>query len=207
MRSIGVVFVLVACALGCAKGSPRDSAPARAAPPAPKMRADEWTERCAGHIEAARRALVPSIPAFAQVKLKVDPAPWNPTLRFEVHPASGGYYEGAISHGRHPCIDFDSDDPARQNLPWSDGASTRSVALDRIRRLEGDEAWLQANRVPAETIAPFQSAFEQVLDACLHEGQSVPLGDVPPDFSCMDKVDRCTEDPKANADPGGGCPD
>jgi hypothetical protein len=144
------------------------------------------------------------VPGIARFKVKIDVAPWNPTLRFEARPVKGGYYEGAVSHGRHPCLCFDSDDPKWNNHPWQNGAHKGQVTLDRIRRLQGDEAWLQAKGVPPKTIDKFRRAFERAFDACLSDAQSVPLADPPSTISCVDTVDRCPD----GSDPSGddGCP-
>lgn len=186
MRRLLVIAAIAAC-----------SAPAKS-PAASSV--TEWTSRCAARLEAARTKL-----ALGGVT-KVDATPWYPVVRFEVH-VGGGYYEAAVSHGRDACSDFDSDDPSFTNLAWSNGSFASKVALDRIRRMNGDEASAQADEVPRATIEPFRAAFEGALEACLNDARAVPLGAVPKDFSCMDKVDKCPDAKAPGADDDDGCPE
>lgn len=65
--------------------------------------------------------------------------------------------------GRDACIDFDSDEPSFTNLMWSNGEYATKVALDRIRRVGGDEAAIEADKVPRATIEPFRVAFEAAI--------------------------------------------
>ena len=183
MRRLAVWIVLVAC-----------SAPART----PHSPAD-WSSSCGARIEAARKTLA------LGGATKIDATPWNPSVRFEVH-VGDGYYEASVQHGRNPCIDFDSDEPSFTNLKWSDGASATKVAVDRIRRMDGDEAMMQADKVPRETAERFRSAFEGALESCLQDARGVKLGPVSSDVSCMDKMDKCPDSPTA-ASAEDGCPD
>jgi hypothetical protein len=184
MRRLVVVAIAVAC-----------SAPAKS--PASISPAD-WTARCAARLDAARTKLA------LGGATKTDPTPWNPHVRFEVHTA-GGYYEASVTHGRDACSDYDSDEPSFTNLKWSNSAHASKIALDRIRRVQGDEAAIEADKVPRETIEPFRAAFEEAIEACLQDARAVPLGAVPRDFSCIDKADRCPDTPNADAE-ADGCP-
>lgn len=182
MRRIAFSIVVLAC-----------SAPARA-PSSPAA----WTAQCSARLEAARTKL------GLGGATKTDTTPWNPSVRFEVH-VGGGYYEASVAHGRGACIDFDSDDPSFTNLKWSNGAYAKKIALDRIRRMDGDEAAIEADKVPRETIEPFRAAFEDAIEACLQDARGVTLGAIPKDFSCMDKKDVCPDKPSP-ADEADGCP-
>ncbi|HEY2369447.1 MAG TPA: hypothetical protein VGH87_23780 [Polyangiaceae bacterium] len=186
MRRLFVIAAIAAC-----------SAPAKS--PASSS-VTEWTSRCAARLEGARTKLA------LGGATKIDPSPWHPIVRFEVH-AGGGYYEAIVSHGRGACIDFDSDDPTFTNLPWSNASFASKVALDRLRRMNGDEASVQADKVPRETIAPFRAAFEGALEACLSDARAVPIGPVPSDIECVDKVDKCPDTKAPGADDDDGCPE
>jgi len=185
MRRLFVIAVVAAC--GAPAKSPASTSVA------------EWTSRCVARLDAARTKLA------LGGTTKIDSSPWHPIVRFEVHIA-GGYYEATVSHGRGACIDFDSDDPSFTNLPWSNGSFASKVALDRLRRMNGDEAAVQADKVPRETIAPYRAAFESALEACLSDARAVPIGPVPNDIECVDKNDKCpdTPTPESTAD---GCPE
>jgi hypothetical protein len=182
MRRLAILSIVLAC-----------SAP----PKSPNSPAD-WTARCNARLEAARTKL-----GLAGAT-KSDTTPWNPRVRFEVH-VGAGYYEASVEHGRDACIDFDSDDPSFTNLKWSDGHYATKIALDRIRRVDGDEAAIQADKVPPNTIAPFRAAFEDAIEACLQDARGVTLGPVGKDVSCIDKKDVCPDAPTANSDDG--CPE
>ena len=67
MRAGATIVVAASSLLGCAS-LPRDSAQA-----APRSAA-EWTQRCAAHLEAARRAVLPRVPLLAQATMKIEPA-------------------------------------------------------------------------------------------------------------------------------------
>ena len=180
------VLVIVAVACGAPAKSPASSSVA------------EWTSRCSARLDAARTTLA------LGGAMKIDASPWHPVVRFEVH-VGDGYYEAAVSHGRDACSDYDSDDPSFTNLAWSNGSFASRVALDRFRRMNGDEAWVQADKVPADTIARYRAAFESALDTCLSDARAVPIGAVPKDFSCIDKVDKCPDKPTPES-VADGCP-
>lgn len=181
-----LVIIALAIVLAC-------SAPAKS-----PASASGWTARCAARLDAVKTKLA------LGGATKTDASPWNPGVRFEAH-VGDGYYEAFVAHGRDACADYDSDNPSFTNMRWSNGSLAPNVALDRIRRVEGDEAGMQADHVPRETIEPFRAAFEDALEACLQDARGVPVGAVPSDFSCIDKTDRCpdTPSPEAEAD---GCP-
>jgi hypothetical protein len=61
--------------------------------------------------------------------------------------------------------------------------------------------------VPRETIAPFRAAFEGALEACLSDARAVPIGPVPSDIECVDKVDKCPDTKAPGADDDDGCPE
>ena len=182
MRRLALSFAIVAC------GAPAKS---------PTSPAD-WTARCSARLEAARTKL------GLGGATKSDTTPWHPTVRFEVRVA-GGHYEAIVSHGKDACSDYDSDDPSLSNLKWSNGSLAAKVALERIRRLDGDEAVIDADKVPAETIAPFRAAFEDALEACLEDARHVTLAALPKDFSCIDKADKCPDAPTPESE-ADGCP-
>ena len=48
-------------------------------------------------------------------------------------------------------------------------------------------------------------AFETALDACLSDARAVPIGVVPKDFSCVDKLDKCPDKPTPDSE-ADGCP-
>jgi len=184
MRRLALLVFVVACSAPAAKSA---TSPA------------DWASRCGARVETARTKL--GLGGAA----KIDPTPWNPSVRFEVH-VGAGYYEASVQHGRNPCIDFDSDDPSFTNLKWSNGASSSKVAVDRIRRVDGDEAGIQADKIPAETIAPFRAACEDAIEACLQDARGVALGPVSKDVSCMDKTDKCPDTPSNKTADDDGCP-
>jgi hypothetical protein len=182
MRRLALFVVVLAC-----------SAPAAKSPASPA----DWTARCSARVEAARTKL------GLGGATKADATPWNPRVRFERH-VNGGYYEATVEHGRDACIDFDSDDPSYTNLEWSNGSYANKVATHRIRRVDRDEAWLDADKIPRETVEPFRAAFEDALEACLQDARGVALGPIPKDVSCMDKRDVCPIAPSADTEDG--CP-
>jgi hypothetical protein len=165
------------------------------------MTSTQWTARCSARIEIARLALVRVDRAFHDATLQVDPAPWNPHLRFEAR-VRDGYWEAAVERGRGPCIDFDIDDPDYNNMPWRDGSSASRVLVDRIMRLDGDEAWLQANRVSSSSAIAFRREFQRALLGCLEDARGVYLADPPPGM-CSDDVDTCPDEPEVED----GCPE
>jgi hypothetical protein len=185
MRRLAAFVLLLAC------GAPAKS-------PAPSSTA-EWTSRCASRLDAARTKLA------LGGATKIDASPWNPSVRFEIH-VGDGYYEASVSHGRDACSDYDSDDPAFTNLAWSNGSFASKIALDRIRRINGDEAHLGADKVAPVTLAPYRAALETALEACLNDARTVPIGSVPKDFSCMDMKDKCPDTPTPDSD-ADGCPE
>jgi hypothetical protein len=183
-------WLLVLAACGGTQPTPR---PPRA------MNADEWVRRCADYLEVARLALARVDPAFGEGKLALDNSPFHPSLRFDVA-IEGGEYRTSVERGRHPCIDFDSDDPSWINLPWSDGRTPRF----RIRRIDGNEAWLDTDpKAPDTTAVVFRREMEHALERCLVDARGVKLADPPKDFSCADTVDECPDEPGSGED---GCP-
>jgi hypothetical protein len=182
MRRLALVSFILAC-----------GAPAKT----PSSRTD-WAAHCSARVEAARTKL------GLGGATTIDPTPWNPGVSFDVK-VGGGYYQAFVHHGRGACIDFDSDDPSFTNLKWSNGAYASKVAVDRIRRVDGDEAVIQADKVPPGTIDHFRAAFEDALESCLQDARGVALGPVSKDVSCVDKKDVCPDVP--TADDKDGCPD
>jgi hypothetical protein len=158
----------------------------------------EWTTACSARLEAARTKL-----GLGGATTSSTIA-WNPSVHFLAR-VGAGHYEASVQHGQDACIDFDSDDPSFINLKWSNGHYASTIALHRIRRVERDEAALEADKVPRETIEPFRKAFEQALESCLEDARHVTLGPISKDVSCMDKQDRCPNAPE-DADPEDGCP-
>jgi hypothetical protein len=184
MRRLAIAFVLVAC------GAPARTPPSQT----------EWTARCSARVEAARTKI------GLGGATKIDPTPWNPGVSFEVK-IGAGYYQAFVHHGRGACIDFDSDDPKFINLQWTNGAYASKVAVDRIRRVERDEAVIQADKVPPATVEHFRAAFEDALEACLQDARGVKLEPVSKDISCIDKSDKCPDSPETNESDVDGCPD
>jgi hypothetical protein len=184
--------LIVVTALACGASTPAPTTPA------PRTAVD-WTRACAARLESARKAS-----GVRGGEVKTDTSAWHPGVRFEVK-IGGGYMHALVSHGQGACIDFDTD---VVNVAWRDSSDAKSVALDRLRRMNGDEATVQAERVPAKLVAPFRAAFEPALDGCLIDAQSVPLGKVPPEISCTDKRDVCPNDPETtDFNDVDGCPD
>ncbi|HEX5058357.1 MAG TPA: hypothetical protein VFV99_03310 [Kofleriaceae bacterium] len=141
---------------------------------------------------------------FADATVGIDNSPWNPSLRFEAR-TGDGYWQASVEHGRGACIDFDIDDPAYNNMPWRDSSSADHVLVDRIMRLGGDEAWLQANAVSTTSAIAFRRELQFALSECLLDARGVELAD-PPDGLCnFDAEDRCPDEPSADSDEG--CPD
>ena len=172
-------------------------------PPAEPLTSTQWVARCSERVEIARLSLVRLDRAFDRASLDLDPAPWNPRLRFEVRGDGAGYWQAAVEHGRGACIDFDIDDPAYNNMAWTDGSSASRVLVDRIMRLGGDEAWLQANRVSRASALVFRREFQRALLGCLHDARGVALADPPAGLCDFDAVDACPDQPEEED----GCPE
>jgi hypothetical protein len=182
--------------------------PRAATPVPPKPRAElsttQWTERCRQRIDLARLALVRLDDAFAEAAIDIDTSPWNPGLRFEARRGSG-YWQAHVEHGRGPCIDFDVDDPEYNNMPWRDGTSVHRVAVDRIMRMDGDEAWLQAAHVPEQTAIAFRRELQRALRECLVDARGVALADPPAGMCNGGADDRCPDEPNRASEEG--CPE
>jgi len=193
-------LVLVAA---CGGRSPSPMPP----PPRVTLSTPEWTRRCGVRIELARIALARLDPGFADASLAIDGSPWNPSLRFEARRADGrdGYWQANVEHGRGPCIDFDIDDDSYNNMPWRDGSSASNVQVDRIMRMDGDEAWLQANGVPPATAIAFRREIQLALRECLLDARGVELANAPAGICNFDDVDRCPDQPSEDSDEG--CPE
>jgi hypothetical protein len=177
--------------------------------PAPRpLTAEQWVRGCAEHIEVARLVIARIDPLFLDLQLEPSSAAFNPSVRFRVKTANDvALYEGNVERGRFPCIDFDTDDPAYNNMAWLDRES-KITSVSRLRRMDGDEAWFTAlAAAPKPTVAVFAREFQRALEACLVDGRGVKLEDPPKDFSCADTVDKCPDTPDGFADPSDGCPE
>jgi hypothetical protein len=186
-------YVVIA---GCAGSAPLVQ------PPRDELSATQWTRRCGDRIELARMMLVRYEPAFVDATLAIDTSPWNPSLRFEAR-RGADYWQASVQHGRGACIDFDIDDDSYNNMAWRDGSSADRVLVDRIMRLDGDEAWLQANDTLVTTAYAFRRELEFALRECLLDAQGVALVDPPAGLCNFDQDDRCPDEP---TDADDGCP-
>lgn len=158
-----------------------------------QLDAGQWTRRCTALLDEAREVMQPIAPAFGQIKVKVASTPWFPGLRFDVRTPDGGYYQGGVAHGRWPCAPGASATTTRpSDHPWRNGPDARVVDLDRVHRLAGDTAWLQADRVPRATQARFRSVYQAAFATCLLEAQQVPTVRAPPGYTCVGEGDRPT---------------
>ena len=180
-----IVVVLAACSA------------AKPAPPVRPMTTAEWIRRCADRVEVARLVVARVDKTFGDAEITVDSSPWNPRVRFDLSIKPDGYFGAQVQHGSFPCLDFDP----TPTVPWKHGG--HDIVLSRMRRLEGDEAWVEGNRVAPATAAVFGREMERALEACLLDARGVPLGKPPTDFTCGDTVDKCPDEPTEGDD---GCP-
>src|SRR6185503_656820 len=94
------------------------AAPPVAPAPRVELSTGQWVAACEARIQLAARLLQRLDPAFADGTFEIDPSPWNPRVRFDARREGDGYWQAQVEHGRGACIDFDTDDPAYNNMPW-----------------------------------------------------------------------------------------
>ena len=149
--------------------------------PIAPMTTDEWVRRCSDRFEVARLAVAHVDKAFSAGAVTVDALPHNPHVRFDLNVAPDGYFGAQVEHGKFPCIDFDP----IPTIDWKHGG--HDIVLSRRRRLDGDEAWIEGNRVSPATAAMFRREMERAIDDCLLDARGVELAKPPPEIHCADK--------------------
>ena len=162
------------------------------------MSIDQWVARCRDRFEVARIAMTRIDKSFVGAEIDVDVTPHNPSVRMSVQSELGGFFAAGITHGDPPCLDFE---PVPIPAWTSQSGTTRGMS--RIRRVNGDEALIDAHEMPAIAAEHFRREMERAIDACFVDAKISPLAKVPSGINCGDTVDKCPDNPTEDDE---GCP-